>query len=165
MLFLSSASEVCGLRDASWETWRLWITFGFTCVGWIAQASWRNVHPARTPGEISEVSGPCLSFSWVKYRCPQRAEPWMTYPMGSSNLGTDCFFYSFAAKGKGGEVVLTSASDTTVVGTLLLTVPQECFLCGCNSNVCSSQEHLQCCKHFSHIISFNTIPITEPPRG
>lgn len=54
----------------------------------------------------------------------------MTYPMGSSSLGTDCFFYSFAAKRERGEVVLTSASDTTVVDTLLLTVPQEFFSVG-----------------------------------
>lgn len=77
-------------------------------------ASWGNVHPARTPGEISEVSGHCLSFSWVKCRW---AGQLMTHPLGSSSLGTDSSFILLPGKGRqrrGG--VLTAASDTTLPG-------------------------------------------------
>lgn len=72
--------------------------------------------PPRTPGEISEMSSHCFSFSQVKCRWPQRAVHLMTHSQGS-HLWTDSSSIPLLGMGRqrrGG--VLTAASGPPAPG-------------------------------------------------
>lgn len=63
-------------------------------------AGWGNdSHIARTPGRLSEESGHCFFFSWVRCRWPQKTRQLTAYSLGPSSLGTN----SFLCLGRGGE--------------------------------------------------------------
>lgn len=114
MLPQCSATWVQGFRDASWDVCRLWVTFGFTCLGWIAHSKLGKCPPCQNSRrDLRSVrSLPLFLMGQVQMG-------WAVddSPPGVIQSWDWFFFYSFAREGKAEKGRgLTAASDITVPG-------------------------------------------------
>ena len=97
MLPQCSAMWVQGFRDASWEICRLWVTFGFTCLGWIA----RSKLGKRPPCQNSRRDlGSVRSLPFFLMGQVQMGWAVDDSPPGVIQSWDWFFFYSFAREGK-----------------------------------------------------------------